>query len=89
MPAHSEGSAHIYLNGFGTQKDPEASVTWLFKAAKQHNPLAALKAGYWCLAQSRKAEEGSEEANRLLDEMVRWYRIAARNGQAMAEGKNA
>jgi TPR repeat protein len=74
-----------FLNGFGTQKDPEASVTWLFKAAKQHHPLAALEAGYWCLAQSRKAEEGSEEPNRLLDEMVRWYRIAARNGQAMAE----
>jgi TPR repeat protein len=74
-----------FLNGFATQKDPEASVTWLFKAAKQHHPLAALEAGYWCQAQSKKAEAGSEEASRLLDEMVQWYRVAAQNGQPMAE----
>ena len=76
----------IYLqSGFGTEKDPDASVTWLFRAADQHHPTAALEAGYWCSTQSKQAEPGSERANGLLEEMLNWYRVAARNGHPVAE----
>jgi hypothetical protein len=76
----------IYLqNGFGTDKDPDASLTWLLKAGNQHHPTAALEAGYWCRAQHQQAEPNTEEASRFLNEMVRWYQIAARNGLPIAE----
>ena len=76
----------IYLqNGFGTEPDAEASVEWLFKAARQHHPVAALEAGYWRRTQSTKAEPDSEEADRLLKEMIDWYGIAARSGLPMAD----
>ena len=65
--------------------DLDASGMWLFKAAKQHHPIAALEAGYWCRVQSKEVEAGSEEANRLLGEMFNWYRVAGKNGLPMAE----
>jgi TPR repeat protein len=84
--ASAQRMLSIYLqNGFGTDKDPEASVTWLFKAANQHHPVAAVEAGYWCRAQSKQAEPNSDEANRSLKEMLKWYEVAARNGLPMAE----
>jgi hypothetical protein len=76
----------VYLqNGFGTDKDLDASALWLFKAAKQHHPVAALEAGYWCRAQSKLVAAGSEEAKKLIDEMFNWYRVAGKNGLPMAE----
>ena len=84
--AAAQRTLSIYLqDGFGTDKDSATSITWRFKAANQRHPIAALEAGYWCRAQSKEAEPNSEEASRLLDEMLRWYQIAARSGLPMAE----
>ena len=55
------------------------------KAANQHHPIAALEAGYWCRAQTDEVEPNSEAATRLLDEMLNWYKVAARSGLPMAE----
>src|SRR3954468_11645915 len=74
-----------FQNGFGTEKDLDASDMWLFKAANQHHPIAALEAGYWCRTQSKQVAAGSEEANRLMEEMFNWYRVAGKNGLPMAE----
>src|SRR5207237_8737534 len=49
------------------------------------HPIAALEAGYWCRAQTDEVEPNSEEATRLLDEMLNWYKVAARSGLPMAE----
>jgi TPR repeat protein len=76
----------IYLqNGFGTDKDLDASTMWLFKAANQHHPVAALEAGYWCRAQSKLVPAGSDGANKFINEMFNWYRVAGKNGLPMAE----
>src|SRR3954451_2960188 len=74
-----------FQNGFGTEKDLDASDMWLFKAANQHHPMAALEAGYWCRAQSKQVAADSEEASRLMSEMLNWYRVAGKNGLPMAE----
>jgi len=84
--AAAQRTLSVYLqNGFGTDKDPDAAITWLLKAANQHHPIAALEAGYWCRAQTDEVEPNSEEATRLLDEMLNWYKVAARSGLPMAE----
>jgi hypothetical protein len=84
--AAAQRTLSAYLqNGFGTEEDLEASITWLFKAANQRHPVAALEAGYWCKSERDKAEPNSEEANRLLKEMLNWYQVAARSGLPMAE----
>src|SRR4051812_18548656 len=70
---------------FGTDKDRDAAITWLFKAANQHHPIAALEVGYWYRAQTEEVEPNSEEANRCLAEMLKWYKVAARSGLPMAE----
>src|SRR5204863_768332 len=72
--AAAQRTLSIYFqNGFGTEKDPDAAITWLLKAANQHHPIAVLEAGYWCRAQTDEVEPNSEEATRLLDEMLNWY----------------
>jgi len=84
--AAAQRTLSAYLqNGFGTDKDLDASVTWLFKAANQHHPTAALEAGYWCRAQTKQVPEGSEETHRLLEKMINWFRVAGKNGLPMAE----
>jgi Sel1 repeat-containing protein len=75
----------VYLqSGFGTEKDPDAATMWLFKAAHQHHPMAALEAGYWFSARSKQLEPDSEERNKLLGEMFNRYQIADRSGLPMA-----
>src|SRR5215208_3444163 len=84
--AAAQRTLSAYLqNGFGTDKDPDGAITWLFKAANQQHPIAALEVGYWYRARSEGVEPNSEEANRLLDEMLNWYQVAARSGLPMAE----
>jgi TPR repeat protein len=76
----------IYLtNGFGTEENPDKSLEWLFKAANQHYPLAALEAGYWCTEQGKCAKPDSDEAKKWSDEIIKWYRLAAKNGLPWAE----
>jgi hypothetical protein len=76
----------IYLkNGVGTEENRDNSLEWLLKAANQHHPLGALEAGYWCSEQGERAEPGSDEAKKWSDEMVKWYRLAAKNGLPLAE----
>jgi TPR repeat protein len=75
----------VYLqSGFGTEKDEDAATAWLFKAAHQHHPMAALEAGYWCSSRSRQAEPNSDQANKSLGDMFNWYQIAGRSGLSMA-----
>jgi TPR repeat protein len=84
--AAAQRALSIYFqNGFGTEKDPDAAITWLLKAANQHHPIAALEIGYWYRAQREEVEPNSEEANQFLAEMLNWYRVAARSGLPMAE----
>lgn len=75
----------VYLqSGFGTPKDPDAATVWLFKAAHQHHPMAALEAGYWFSSRAKQLEPNSEERHNLLREMFDWYQIADRSGLPMA-----
>ena len=84
--AAAQRTLSIYFqNGFGTDKDSNAAIAWLLKAANQHHPIAALEIGYWYRAQSEEVEPDSEEANRFLADMLKWYKVAARSGLPMAE----
>jgi Sel1 repeat len=74
-----------YTAGFGTERDLDRALEWLFKAANQHYPMAALEAGHWCSGQGERAEPDSEEAKKWLAEMLKWYHLAARNGLPGAE----
>jgi len=84
--AESQRILSIYYKcGFGTDQDLDKSQEWLFKAANQQYPMAALDAGYWCGEQGESAEADSEEAIRWSAEMLKWFHLAARNGLPWAD----
>jgi hypothetical protein len=74
-----------YKSGFGTEQDLDKYLEWLFKAANQDYPMAALEAGYWCSEQGECAGPDSEGAKKWAAEMFKWFHLAARNGLPWAE----
>ena len=72
------GLASMHYNGIGTPKNEHAAYTWLLKSAENNSVNAQLALG-------AIYAQGTQELSQNPDKAVKWYRVAAEQGSAIAQ----